>query len=90
MSAIALYLLAEATLAFLPQINSGTGSSRITKQITAMRICMFCKPMPSIHGVRVKSTITDKTFRVKTIPTSALPISCNEKKNVSARTSKLI
>ena len=49
----------------------------ITKQITAIRICMFCRPMPLIHGVSVKSTITEKTFRENTIPTNALPMSYN-------------
>lgn len=75
--AISLYLPARAILAFLPQIKSGTGSPMITKQITAIRICMFCRPMPLIHGVSVKSTITEKTFRENTIPTNALPMSYN-------------
>ena len=50
--AIFLYASAVDILALLPQISSGTGSSRMTKQRTAIKMYMFCTPSPLVQGVK--------------------------------------
>lgn len=72
--AMSRYVDADASLNLLPQSKNGTGSSKMTKLSAATSMCSLTKPMPASHGVRQNRTTTEREFRIRTTPTSAVPI----------------
>jgi len=74
--AISRYLVANDARDFFPHMSSRTGMSRMQKEIADTRMCMSLRPMPSIQGESENRTTTERTLRVNTTPTRALPMTC--------------